>query len=96
MSIDEKTVAKIARLSRIRVSDADKAHYAAEISGILKWVEQLGEVDTSGIAPMASVVNQKLVWREDKVTDGGQQQAVIANAPGGAQHGCFTVPKVIE
>jgi aspartyl-tRNA(Asn)/glutamyl-tRNA(Gln) amidotransferase subunit C len=96
MSIDEKTVAKIARLSRIRVSEEDKAHYAAEISGILKWVEQLSEVDTSGVAPMASVVNQKLPWREDVITDGNQQQAVIANAPGGAQHGCFTVPKVIE
>lgn len=96
MTIDSHTVAKIARLARIRVTDAEKEHFAHEISGILKWVEQLNEVNTTGVAPLASVSGEKLHWREDKITDGGKQADILANAPGGAQYGCFMVPKVIE
>lgn len=95
MPLDKNTVSKIARLARIKVSDLEKEHYAAEISGILKWVEQLNEVNTEGVPQMVSVADIRLPWREDKVTDGNQQQAVIKNAPQ-ADYGCFAVPKVIE
>jgi aspartyl-tRNA(Asn)/glutamyl-tRNA(Gln) amidotransferase subunit C len=94
MSLDKAAVTKIARLSRIAVSDAEKEHYAREISGILQWVEQLNEVNTDNVPQLTSVSNTALPWREDKVTDGNQQEAVLKNAPN--EHGCFVVPKVIE
>lgn len=95
MSLTTQDVTKIARLARIAVTEDEKAHYAAEISGILKWVEQLQEVNTENVPQMVSVADMRLPWRKDKVTDGNQQEAVIANAPQ-ADYGCFAVPKVIE
>jgi aspartyl-tRNA(Asn)/glutamyl-tRNA(Gln) amidotransferase subunit C len=93
--IDETTVTKIARLARIKVEDAEKPHLAREISGIMQWIEQLGEVNTDDVPQMTSVAALKLPWREDRVTDGGQRDAVLKNAPA-SDHGCFMVPKVIE
>ena len=95
MSLDAKAVAKIAKLARIEVTDAEKEHFAREISGILKWVEQLEEVNTDNVPQMTSVAAVKLPWREDKVTDGNQQEAVVKNAPK-SDYGCFVVPKVME
>jgi len=93
--IDKNTVTKIARLARIRVTEEEKEHFAKELSKILQWVEQLNEVKTEGVPPLASVSDVKLPWREDKVTDGSQQDAVLANAPE-SDYGCFVVPKVME
>jgi len=93
--IDEATVAKIARLSRLKLADDQKQSLAGELSNILSWVEQLDEVDTSGVEPMASPVDAKLVWRVDAVTDGDKQEDVLANAPR-REFGFFAVPKVIE
>ncbi len=95
MTLDNKAVAKIARLARIEVTDADKEYFAREISGILKWVEQLNEVDTKGVPQMTSVASIKLPWRKDVVTDGNQAEAVVKNAPK-SDYGCFVVPKVME
>lgn len=94
MIVDKQAVAKIARLARIEVTEADKEHFSKEISGILQWVEQLNEVNTDNVPQMTSVSAVKLPWREDKVTDGNQQEAVLKNAVN--EHGCFVVPKVIE
>jgi aspartyl-tRNA(Asn)/glutamyl-tRNA(Gln) amidotransferase subunit C len=95
MSIDKATVARIAGLARIRVPEADQEHLAGELSKILEFVEQLKEVDTDGVAPMSSVVDTKLRWRPDVVTDGGDREAVLANAPDRAGD-FFAVPKVVE
>lgn len=95
MSLDEATVAKIAHLARIHVPRQDLKPLSGELSKILDWVEQLGEVDTEGVAPMTSVVAMQARWRTDEVTDGGCAEDVLANAPE-AQHGFFTVPKVVE
>ncbi|MGH6895597.1 MAG: Asp-tRNA(Asn)/Glu-tRNA(Gln) amidotransferase subunit GatC [Geminicoccaceae bacterium] len=95
MSLDEKTVARIARLARIAVPEEELAPLAGELSHILEWIEQLNEVDTEGVAPMTSVVAMKLAWREDRVTDGGRAEAILANAPA-RQDGYFVVPKVVE
>ena len=95
MLLDKQAVAKIARLARIEVSDADKEHYAKEISGILQWMEQLSEVNTDGVPQMTSVSAVKLPLRKDVVTDGNQQEAVTKNAPS-SDYGCFVVPKVME
>jgi aspartyl-tRNA(Asn)/glutamyl-tRNA(Gln) amidotransferase subunit C len=95
MALTDKEMRHVAKLARLRLTEAELPHYAREINGILKWIEQLGEVNTDAVAPLASVSNQTLPWRDDKVTDGAMQEQVLKNAPG-AQYGCFTVPKVIE
>jgi aspartyl-tRNA(Asn)/glutamyl-tRNA(Gln) amidotransferase subunit C len=95
MSVDDATVRKIARLARIGIADADVAPLAEELSSILGWIEQLGEVDTQGVAPMTAVIPNHLAWRADVVTDGDVQGKVLANAPD-ATSGFFAVPKVIE
>ena len=95
MSVDKATVAKIASLARIRMSDGEVAAMVPELNNILGWVEQLGEVDVSGIEPMTAVIPNTLRLREDKVTDGKVRDKVMANAPA-AEHGFFGVPKVIE
>lgn len=95
MALDKQAVAKIGKLARIALTEADKEHYAKEISSILSWVEQLNEVNTDGVPQLTSVSDVTLPWREDKVTDGGQQDAVVRNAPM-SDYGCFVVPKVVE
>ena len=100
MSVDKTTVAKIASLARIKMSDAELERMAPELNGILHWVEQLGEVDVTGIEPMTAVIPNTLRLRDDVVgadplTGGGVRDAVLANAPA-AEHGFFGVPKVIE
>ncbi|MFC4291934.1 Asp-tRNA(Asn)/Glu-tRNA(Gln) amidotransferase subunit GatC [Sphingorhabdus arenilitoris] len=99
MSVDKETVVKIAKLSRIAINDAEAETMVSELNGILGWVEQLGEVDVTGVAPMASVIANKTKMRTDIVTDdltgGGITDKVLANAP--AKEGVFFgVPKVIE
>ena len=95
MSVDETTVRKIASLARIAVSEGEVAAMTGELNNILNWVEQLGEVDTSGVEPLHTVIHNKLRLREDVITDGDIRDAVLANAPQ-AEHGFFAVPKVIE
>jgi len=95
MALTDKEVQHIATLARIRLSDAELPHYANEINGILKWIAQLEEVNTEGVAALASVSEQLLPWRADVVNDGGIQEQILKNAPS-AQYGCFAVPKVIE
>ena len=95
MSVDKDTVNKIARLSRIAISDEEADKMVGELNGILAWVEQLGEVDVTGIEPMTAVIANHLRLRDDVVTDGDVREKVLANAP--AREGIFFgVPKVIE
>ena len=95
MSLDKDTVAKIAHLARIHVPQQDLEPLAGELSKILDWVEQLNEVDTEDVAAMTSVVEMPARWRKDEVTDGGYADDVLAEAPE-AEHGFYTVPKVVE
>lgn len=95
MKVDEATVRHIAGLARIRVSEAEARKLEGELTGILQWVEQLGEVDTEGVEPMTSVVAMAMKTRPDEVTEGGDPDAVLANAPERAG-GFFVVPKVVE
>jgi aspartyl-tRNA(Asn)/glutamyl-tRNA(Gln) amidotransferase subunit C len=95
VALDKATVAHIATLARIRLSEAELEPLAEELSRILTWVEQLNEVDTTGVAPMASAASASLPMRDDAVTDGGCREAILGNAPRAAR-GFFTVPKVVE
>lgn len=100
MSVDSATVTKIASLARIAVSEAEVAALVPELNNILGWVEQLGEVDVTGVEPMTAVITNHLRLRDDLVgadplTGGGIRDRILANAPA-PQHGFFGVPKVIE
>jgi aspartyl-tRNA(Asn)/glutamyl-tRNA(Gln) amidotransferase subunit C len=95
MSVDKDTVRRIARLARIAIPEARQDAMAAELNGIFQWVEMLNAVDVAGVPPMPSVVNHKMRWRADKVSDGGHANALMANAPEGTDH-FFVVPKVVE
>jgi aspartyl-tRNA(Asn)/glutamyl-tRNA(Gln) amidotransferase subunit C len=95
MSVTSEQVRHIATLARIAMSDDELDRLVPELNNILGWVEQLGEVNTDGIEPLATVIEQKLRLRDDVVNDGDIRDEVLANAPQ-AQHGFFAVPKVIE
>ena len=100
MSVDRDTVVKIAKLARIAASDAEIDALVPELNNILGWVEQLGEVDVTGVEPMTAVIENHLRLRDDVInadplTGGNIRDKVLANAPA-AEHGFFGVPKVIE
>ncbi len=95
MSVDKDTVRRIAKLARLAVDDQRATAMVGELNGILAWVEQLKEVNVDGVAPLTSVVEQKLKMRDDVVTDGGNADALMTNAPGGEDN-FFVVPKVVE
>lgn len=95
MSIDPATIRHIAKLARIAVTEAEAEALGPELNNILGWVEQLQEVDVSGIEPMTAVIPNQLRLRPDVVTDGNKRDDVLRNAPV-REHGFFAVPKVIE
>lgn len=100
MSLDKATVRRIATLARIEVPEAELEATAAQLSGILSWIEQLSEVNTENVAPMNGGIDKenlgvKQPWRMDQVTDGDKVEKVLANAPD-RQQDFFGVPKVVE
>ena len=95
MSIDIETARKVAKLARIAVPEERLPALAGEFNAIFGFIEQLNEVDVDGVEPMVSVTPMRLPRRVDVVTDGSQQEAVLANAPD-AREGFFAVPKVVE
>jgi len=95
MTVDASTVRRIAHLARIAVSYDEVEHLAGELNAILAFVEQLSEVDVSGVEPMTSVTPMAMKNRADVVSDGGDPEAVLANAPAREGH-FFLVPKVVE
>ena len=95
MQVDQATVRRIARLARIAITDEEATGLEGELTGILQWVEQLGEVDTSGVEPMTRVMPIDLKMRRDVVNDGEIADDVILNAPFAEDH-FYVVPKVVE
>ena len=93
--MDLQTVKKVATLARLEMSDSELEAVRVKLGNIMKFVEQLGEVNTDNVAPLANVVDIKLRLREDTVNDGGQQEKILANAPE-AMEGFFVVPKIVE
>ena len=95
MSVDTKTVKRVAHLARIAVSEEDAERMTGELNAILGFVEQLNEVDVTGVEPMTSVTPMAMKKREDVVTEGGRAADVVANAPE-TEDNYFLVPKVVE
>ena len=95
MSVDAATVKRIGRLARIRIEEGEVEKYQAELNAILGFVEQLSEVNVDGVEPMTSVTPMVMKKRADVVTDGGDADAVLRNAPA-TEKNYFLVPKVVE
>ena len=95
MSVDAATVHRIAHLARIAVADDEVEHLRGELNAMLAFVEQLGEVDVTGVEPMTSVIPMAMRRREDRVTDGDIADDILRNAPATEGH-FFLVPKVVE
>jgi aspartyl-tRNA(Asn)/glutamyl-tRNA(Gln) amidotransferase subunit C len=95
MSVDAATVRRIAHLARIAVADDEIEHLQGELNAMLAFVEQLSEVDVSGVEPMTSVTPMQMKKRPDAVTDGGIADQIVRNAPATEDH-YFLVPKVVE
>ena len=95
MSVDADTVRRIAHLARIAVDDAEVPHLQGELNAMLSFVEQLSEVDVSGVEPMTSVTPMQMKKRTDMVNDGEIPDDIVRNAPATESH-FFLVPKVVE
>ena len=95
MSLDKSTLERVAYLARIKLNNSEVDKMTEELNNIMKWIEELNEVDISDVEPMTGVSNMTLREREDKVTDGGYQDKIVSNAPEKIDNS-FTVPKVIE
>jgi len=95
MSVDKTTVSRVARLARINIDDDRLEPMAQELSSIMNWIEQLNEVDTDAVEPLASVTGHALPMRDDIVTDGEMADQIVQNAPE-SMSGFFVVPKVVE
>lgn len=95
MAFNEETVANVANLARLNLTDEQKQKFAGEVDGILNWVEQLQEVNVDGVEPLISVTEQTEAIRSDVVTDGNIQADLMKNAPESA-HGFYVVPKMVE
>jgi aspartyl-tRNA(Asn)/glutamyl-tRNA(Gln) amidotransferase subunit C len=95
MSVDTATVRRIAHLARIAVADDEVEHLKGELNAMLAFVEQLNEVDVTGVEPMTSVTPMVMKSREDVVTDGEIADDIVKNAPATQDH-YFMVPKVVE
>ena len=95
MSLDKSTLERVAYLARIKLNNSEVDKMTEELNNIMKWIEELNEVDITNVQPMTGVSNMTLREREDKVTDGGYQDKIVGNAPEKIDNS-FTVPKVIE
>jgi aspartyl-tRNA(Asn)/glutamyl-tRNA(Gln) amidotransferase subunit C len=95
MSVDATTVRRIAHLARIAVAEDEIEHLQGELNAMLRFVEQLSEVNVEGVEPMTSVIPMEMKARQDVVTDGGIADDIVGNAPATEGH-FFLVPRVVE
>ncbi|AQX21319.1 aspartyl/glutamyl-tRNA(Asn/Gln) amidotransferasesubunit C [Bartonella sp. CDC_skunk] len=95
MSVESKTVKRVAKLARIAIHNDEVERITEEFNTVLDFVKQLNEVDVDGVEPLTSVIPMTLRKREDEVTDGNKVVDIIANAPL-AEENLFLVPKVVE
>ena len=95
MTINKEAVKRISKLSRIASNDEFETSMFKDLNTILKFVDQLNEVDTKDIEPLSSVVEQKLFQREDIVKKMNEKEEILKNSPNKNEN-YFVVPKVIE
>lgn len=88
-----KDVEHVAKLARLELTEEEKELYTKQLGDVLKYVEQMNEVDTSNVKPMTQVIDFCNVMREDKVVQEISKEALMANAPE-EENGFFKVPKI--
>lgn len=95
MSVTKDDIAKVAHLARIRIEDSQVPAVTDSINEILALVDQMQQVDTSQIEPLANPHDAVQILRTDEVTAVNQRDKLLANAPN-SEAGLFLVPQVIE
>ncbi|MGB1077265.1 MAG: Asp-tRNA(Asn)/Glu-tRNA(Gln) amidotransferase subunit GatC [Bdellovibrionales bacterium] len=93
--MDLKTVERVANLARLELAEEQKTALCEQLGNIIGFVEQLNEVDTDNVEPLASVVDMDLPLRKDEVTDGNKKEDVLANSPE-ENEDFFVVTKIVE
>ena len=94
MAIESRNVLDIAHLARLHLPDDDVGRIAGELSAILAFIEQMNEVDTDGVVPMAHPLDMTQRLRADVVTEPDRREELQANAPA-VRDGLYLVPRVI-
>ncbi len=94
MALSRTEVEHVATLARLDLSEAEKEMFANQLSAILSYVEQLRALDTSGVAPAATVLGATKAFRDDVAKASLPVDRAVANAPQPAE-GFFGVPKII-
>ncbi|MDG1154045.1 MAG: Asp-tRNA(Asn)/Glu-tRNA(Gln) amidotransferase subunit GatC [Alphaproteobacteria bacterium] len=95
MSFSNDDVKKVAKLSRIRIDDKQLEQYTNDIQKVLGFMEQLNELNTDNVEPMANPLDGVQVLRNDEIKDGGYPETIVNNATDDTMN-FFTVPKVVE
>ena len=95
MKIDKNTTLKIAKLSRIKISDIDIEELSVQLSSIVDWVDQLNEVNTDNVEPLSNVSIAKLPLRKDIANSTDSTKEILSNAPDKLEN-YFAVPKVVD
>ena len=91
--ITVKDVEHVAKLARLELTEEEKEKYAGQLGDVLKYVEQMNEVDTSNVEPMAHAIDFVNVVREDEVKYEQTKEELLMNAPD-EENGFFKVPKI--
>ncbi|GAB6271718.1 MAG TPA: Asp-tRNA(Asn)/Glu-tRNA(Gln) amidotransferase subunit GatB [Syntrophaceae bacterium] len=95
MKLSTSDVEYVAKLARLEITEAEKQKFTAQLNDILLYIDQLNELDTTGVAPMSHAIAVTNAFREDRVVESLGTQKALANAPD-ARGDFFRVPKVIE
>lgn len=95
MKISEQEVKHIASLAKLHLSEDEVKKYAKELGSIAEFVEQLNEVDITGVKPTAHILDTKNVFRNDERKASYERDEILKNAPS-KEAGCISVPKVVE
>ena len=95
MKLTKEEVEKVAKLARLEITETEKEAFSGQLSSILTYMEQLKGLNTKGIEPTATVLEQTNVFREDEVRPSLPVEKAVANSPGQAE-GFFTVPRILE
>lgn len=93
--IDETQVRKVAKLSRLELSDAEIKEFTGQLSAILEYMDKLNKLDTTNIEPLAHCLPISNVFREDNVKDSLGTEKTLANAPQ-RDSDFFKVPKILD
>lgn len=95
IKISQDEVTYVAHLARLEFGEAEKGKFTSQLNDILRYMDKLGEIDTTGVEPMTHAIAQKNAFRMDVVRGSLPPELSLANAPE-SRGGCFQVPKVIE